>query len=172
MRTFHSHLCGRSTAATALMRTMKFAHELEDALQSKKLNSVTEALSELARSLGYQLHPPFTEVVRLKAEEREDRFAVQFSAKLNLHYSGTQMQDGLVFMVGFGGQGYADSPSPPVDELFAAGVVDSFVVYGYGERWPGQTIATPRELMDRLEVSSLTLNKIATDDFLHLIAAL
>jgi hypothetical protein len=136
---------------------MELGHRLEVAIQSKKLNSVTQALGELARRLRYELHPPFTEVIHLKAEEKEERFAVQFSAKLNLHYSSPQMQDGLVFTLEFGGQGYADSPNPPVDELFAAGLVDSFAVYGYGEKWPGQSIPTPLELMDRLEVSSPTL---------------
>lgn len=80
------------------------------------------------------------------------------------------MLEGLVFTMGFGGEGYADSPAPPVDELFAAGLVDSFVVYGYGKRWPGQSVRTPHELADRLELPSPMLNEIATDDFLHMIA--
>jgi len=131
------------------------------------VSSVTQALSELAEKLGYQLKPPYTEVMELKAKQEENRFAIHFSAKLHLHYSRLQTQnEGLVFTLQFGGEAYADSPNPPVDELFAAGVVDSLFVYGYGSNWPGQTIHTPDKLTQNLEVKSRKLNRIAIDDFL------
>jgi hypothetical protein len=55
--------------------------------------------------------------------------------------------------------------------LFAAGLVDSFVVYGYGKKWAGKTILTPNEFAEHLGVISRTLNQIATDDFLGKIGA-
>jgi hypothetical protein len=151
---------------------MELASRLESDLQSKKLNSVTKTLGELAQRLGYQLKPPFTEVIHLKARDEEDRFAVHFSARLHLHYSNPQVLEGLVFAITFGGGDYADSPDPPVDELFATGVIGSLVICGYGKSWPGQGIRTPQELADRLELRSPTLNKIASADFLQMIAAI
>ena len=140
---------------------------LRAALQSREVSSVTQALSELAEKLAYQLKPPYTEVMQLKANEEGNRFAIQFSARLHLHYSSLQTQDqGLVFTLQFSGEAHADSPNPPVNELFAAGVVDSLFVYAYGSNWPGQTIHTPDKLTQNLEVKSRKLNRIAIDDFL------
>lgn len=152
---------------------MESAQKLQAALQSRGLNSLTEAIRELAEKLRYQLKPPFTEMIHLTAQEEGDRFAIQFSAKLHLHYSSLQTQnEGLIFTVQFSGEGYADSPNPPVDELFAAGLVDSFVVYGYGKKWAGQAIPTPDRFAENLEVTSRTLNQIASDDFLKRIVEL
>jgi hypothetical protein len=152
---------------------MKVAQsELEEALQSRKLNRVTRALSELAEELAYQLKPPYTEVIRLKAEEDGQRYAIQFSARLHLHYSNIQTQrEGLVFTVQFSGEAYADSPNPPIEELFATALVDSFVVFGYGKEWAGQVVPTPDQFEKNLEVNSLTLNRIPTAVFLGKIAA-
>jgi len=136
------------------------------------VSSVTHALGEVAEKLSYQLKPPYTELIQLKANQEGSRFAIQFSAKLHLHYSSLHTQDeGLVFTLQFSGEAYADSPSPPVDELFAAGVVDSLLVYSYGTNWPGQTISTPDQLARSLEVKSRTLNRISIDDFLKSLEA-
>jgi hypothetical protein len=146
--------------------------KLRVALQSREVSLVTQALSELAEKLSYQLKPPYTEVMQLKAKQEGNRFAIQFSAKLHLHYSSLQAQDeGLVFTLQFSGEAYADSPDPPVDELFAAGVADSLFVCAYGRNWPGQTIHTPDQLTQNLEVKSRTLNRISIDDFLNKIEA-
>jgi hypothetical protein len=151
---------------------MESALRLQVALESARLNSLTRALSELAGKMAYQIKPPYTEVVHLRAREELRRFAIQFSAKLHLHYSSLRTHDeGLVFTVGFSGEAYADSPNPPIDELFAAGLVDSFIVYGYGKRWSGRTIPTPDQFAKNLEVTSRTLNQISTSDFLARIEA-
>lgn len=152
---------------------MKLAQSgLEEALQSRILNHVTRALSELAETLAYQLKPPYTEVTQLRAEEDGQRYAIQFSARLHLHYSAIQTQrEGLVFTVQFSGGAYADSPNPPVEELFATALVDSFVVFGYGNEWAGEVIPTPEQFAKNLEVSSQTLNQIPTAFFLEKIAA-
>jgi len=151
---------------------MESAQRLQAALQNRGLNSLTEAISELAEKLRYQLKPPFTEVIRLTAEEEGDRFTVQFCAKLHLHYSSLLTHcEGLIFTVQFSGEGYADSPNPPLDELFAMGLVDSFVAYGYGKKWAGQTIPTPDRFATNLEVTSRTINQIPTNDFLKMIEA-
>jgi hypothetical protein len=151
---------------------MGLASKLDHDLRSKKLTFVTKTLGEVAQRFGYRLKPPFTEVVHLEAQAEEDRFVIHFSAKLHLHYSDPQTNEGLVFTITFGGESYADSPDPPLDELFATGMIDSFVVYGYGSRWGGQTSRTPQELADRVEVRSATLNKISLDDFLDMIATI
>ncbi len=146
--------------------------ELEEALQSRELNRVTRALSELAGKLAYQLKPPYTEVIQLRAEEDGQRYAIRFSARLHLHYSDIQTQsEGLVFTVQFSGDAYADSPNPPIQELFAAALLDSFVVFGYGNEWAGQVVPTPDQFAKNLEVNSLTLNQIPTAVFLEKIAA-
>ena len=152
---------------------MKLAQsELEEALQSRKLNSVTRALSELAERLAYQLKPPYTEVIQLRAEEDGQRYAIQFSARLHLHYSDFQTQrEGLVFTVQFSGEAYADSPNPPIQELFATALVDSLVVFGYGKEWAGEVVPTPDQFAKNLEVGSLTFNQIPTAVFLEKIAA-
>jgi hypothetical protein len=146
--------------------------KLRVALQSREVSSVTQALSELAEKLAYQLEPPYTEVMQLKAKQEGNRFAIQFSARLHLHYLSLQTRDeGLVFILQFSGEAYADSPAPPVDELFAAGVVDSLHVYAYGSNWLGETIPTPDQLSQNLEVKSRTVNRISIDDFLKKIEA-
>jgi len=142
-------------------------NKLRVALQNREVTSVTQALNEIAEKLAYQLKPPYTEVMELKAKQEENRFAIEFSAKLHLHYSRLQTQDeGLVFTLQFSGEAYADSPNPPIDELFASGVADSLFVYGYGSNWPGQTISTPDQLTQNLEVKSRTLNRMSIDDLL------
>ena len=148
---------------------MKLKHgNLQAALQSKKLNSVTKALGDLADGLGYRLKPPYTELIQLKAEDEDQFFSIQFSAKLQLHYASLQTRnEGLVFTLQFSGEASADSRNPPVDELFSAGLVDSFLVFGYGKRWKGHPVSTPEESLTNLEVSPRTINEIPIDDFLR-----
>jgi hypothetical protein len=141
--------------------------ELETALQNRNLTSLTGALRQVANRLGYQLKSPYTEVTQLKAEEEGNRFLIRFTAKLYVHYSSTQLPaEGLVFTVQFGGEANSDSQSPPVQELFSAGTLDSLVVYGYRTRWSGQTFATPELFVSELEVPSRTLNRIPIELFL------
>ncbi len=145
---------------------MKGVSTLRDTVQSKSLPKLTKALSELADELAYQLKPPYTEILRLKAKEEAGRFDVDFAARLHLHYSSlSTSQEGLVFTIQFGGETFADSPNPPIHELFYAAVVESIRVYGYGSKWKGRTITTPQEIAKNLEVTSQTLNEITMDDF-------
>ena len=142
-------------------------NRLRFALESRDVNRVTHALSELADKLDYALKPPYTEIIKLKATEEGNNFTIQFSARLHLHYTSLRNRDeGLVFTLQFSGGALADSPNPPVDQLFAAGVIDSVSVYGYGKGWPGETIPTPNQLSETLEVKSRTLNRISIHDFL------
>jgi len=62
-------------------------NNLQDALQERRLTAVTKALSELTERLAYQLRPPYTEVLHFTAREEDDRYAIEFAAKLHLHYS-------------------------------------------------------------------------------------
>ncbi len=149
---------------------MKGASALRDAVQSKSLPKLTKALSELADELAYQLKPPYTEILRLKAKEEAGHFDVDFAARLHLHYSSLSTnEEGLVFTIKFGGEAFADSPNPPIHELFYAAVVESIRVYGYGSRWRGRTITTPQEVARNLEVTSQTLDEIAMDDFYRML---
>ncbi len=144
---------------------------LNAALDSRKLGFITQALDEVREWLRYQLKPPYTEIVRLKADEEPLHFAVEFTARLYLHYAGVQKEsEGLVFSMQFSGATYTDSPSPPVDELFNAGLMDAFEVYGYGRRWEGEAISIPGELLQKLEIPAQTLNRIPIQEFLNKIS--
>ena len=61
--------------------------QLPNAVQTRRLRTVTKALGELAEQLAYQLRTPYTEILQFKASEKDDRFAIEFSAKLHLHYA-------------------------------------------------------------------------------------
>jgi hypothetical protein len=142
-------------------------NNLQDALQERRLTAVTKALSELTERLAYQLRPPYTEVLHFTAREEDDRYAIEFGAKLHLHYSSLEKQnEGLVFTVGFEGEAYADSPNPSLHELFYAAVVNSVSLYAYGTRWKGKSIPTPREFAENLEVRSQTLLLVELKDLL------
>lgn len=149
---------------------MKGVSELKEALQAKSVTALTKALSELAAELAYELKPPYTEILEFKAKEENDMFAVHFQAELDLHYSNlASQQEGLVFVIQFGGDAFSDSPTPPIHELFYAGVVESFSIYGYGSRWKGTAITADQKFMRNLEVSSKTLNDIDGDRFFQLL---
>ena len=135
--------------------------KLKSAIRTKSLTAITKALGDLAERLGYQLKPPYTEVMNFRAKEAEERFTVEFTAKLHLHYSSLARADeGLVFVVAFSGEALTDSPTPPIRELFYAATVNSLSMYGYGSRWPGNTIKTPAEYHENLEVAVEYLNQI------------
>lgn len=145
---------------------MKGVSELHEALKSKSLTALTQAISEVADGLAYQLRPPHTEILQLKAQEGGGRFNIHFQARLYLHYSNPgDTPEGLVFTIKFGGDALSDSPSPPIHELFYAGVVESFHVCGYGSIWTGTKIATPLEFRKSLEVPSKTISEIDIDSF-------
>ena len=77
-------------------------NNLQDALQDRRLTTVTKALSELAERLAYQLRPPYTEVLHFIAREEDDRYTIEFAAKLHLRYSSLEKQnEGRVFTVEF-----------------------------------------------------------------------
>ena len=147
---------------------MKGVKELKEAVKSKSLTALTKALSQIADALAYQLKPPFTQIIEFKAKEQAGRFALRFEAELGLHYcSLTRHQEGLVFVIRFGGGAVSDSPSPPIHELFYAGVVRSFRVYAYGDQWKGHTITPSQVIMRELEVSSKRLTELEVDSFLQ-----
>lgn len=142
-------------------------NNLQDALQTKRLAAVTKALSELAERLAYQLRPPYTEVLRFIAREEDDRYAIEFAGKLHLHYSSLEKQnEGLVFTLEFDGDAYADSPNPSLHELFYAAVVNSVPSYAYGTGWKGNSIPTPPEFAENLEVRSQILLLVELKDLL------
>jgi hypothetical protein len=145
---------------------MKGTEKLKAAVQSKSLTNLTIALNEIGEELAYHLKPPYTEMKRYKASEGADLFAIEFSASLHLHYCNTvSTSDGLVFAIDFGGSALADSPTPPIHELFYAASVEQLKIYGYGTRWKGRSIPTPDKLASNLEVPSQTLNELDLDDF-------
>lgn len=147
---------------------MKDGKELSEAVKAKSLTGLTKALSHLAEGLGYEMKPPFTQIIEFKAKEESGRFALRFEARLGLHYCNLASRDeGLVFLVQFGGSALSDSPSPPIHELFYAGVVRSFHVYGYGGAWKGNAIAEPQDFAEELEVSAKFLKEIEVDRFLE-----
>jgi hypothetical protein len=143
--------------------------KLQSAIQSRSLGDLTKAIGELADRLGYQLRPPFTQVKRFTSKEDAERFSIQFEGQLSLHYTGPGRQDeGLIFSVGFSGSALADTPTPPINELFYAASVDSMSVYGYGARWKGETITTPNEFSENLEVAVNALSKVEMRDLFTL----
>lgn len=140
---------------------MKGVQGLAEALQSKSLTALTRALSDVADGLGYQLRPPYTEVLHMKATVDATQFAIRFQARLHLHYSNLESTpEGLVFTIEFGGEALSDSPAPPTHELFYAGAVQSLKAYGYGSRWKGSSISTPQLFRKNLEVAPRTIRAI------------
>jgi hypothetical protein len=149
---------------------MKGISELKEALQTKSLTALTKALSELADVLGYQLRPPHTEILGFKGQEEGEGFALHFEAELHLHYSSLgSSQEGLIFAVRFSGDALSDSPALPIHELFYAGVVESFTVYGYGSKWKGRTMMKPPESMKNLEVVAEEISEIDVGRFYQLL---
>ncbi len=145
---------------------MKGVSELHEALKSKSLTALTQSLSEVADGLAYRLRLPFTEILQFKAHEEGGRFDIHFQARLHLHYSNPGGNpEGLVFTIKFDGDALSDSPSPPIHELFYAGVVESLQVCGYGSSWTGTKIETPHEFRKNLEVPSKTISEMDIDSF-------
>lgn len=147
---------------------MKGVTEFKKALESKSLTDLTKALSEIAGQLAYQLKPPYTEILDFRAREQSGRFSVHFSAKLYLHYSSLASQvEGLLFIIQFGGDALSDTPTPPSDELFYAGVVESFRVHAYGSKFIGPVITVSEEVAKNLEVPSKALTDIDVNRFVQ-----
>jgi hypothetical protein len=147
---------------------MKGVTEFKNALKSKSLTALTKALGEIADQLAYQLKPPYTEILDFRAREQSGRFSVHFRAKLYLHYSSLASQvEGLLFIIQFGGDALTDTPTPPSDELFYAGVVESFRVHAYGSHWVGPPITVSEEVTKNLEVSSKELTDIGVNRFVQ-----
>ena len=147
---------------------MKGVTEFKEALDSKSLTALTQALREIADQLAYQLKPPYTEILEFRAREQSGRFSIHFSAKLYLHYSSLASQvEGLLFIIQFGGDALSDTPTPPSDELFYAGVVESFKVHAYGSKWIGPAITVTEKVAKNLEVPSRALTDIDVDRFVQ-----
>lgn len=148
---------------------MKGVEELREAVQAKSLTATTKALAEIAERLGYQLKPPFTQIIEFKAKEQSNGFVLRFEAKLGLHYCSLTNREGLVFVIQFGGTALSDSPSPPIHELFYAGVARRFQAYGYGDAWKGHPGGADDRVITELDVPSRVLNAIPTDYFFQTI---
>ncbi|MGA8857477.1 MAG: hypothetical protein WB643_09975 [Candidatus Bathyarchaeia archaeon] len=147
---------------------MQGVTEFKEALESKSLTALTTALRDIADQLAYQLKPPYTEILDFRASEQSGRFSVHFRAKLYLHYSSlTSQVEGLLFIIQFGGDALSDTPTPPSDELFYAGMVESFRVHAYGSKWIGPTITVSQEVSKNLEVPSKVLADIDVDRFVQ-----
>jgi hypothetical protein len=150
----------------------KGVKEFRDALQSKSLTALTQALSKIAEGLAYQMRPPYTEILEFNATEQADRYAIHFRARLGLHYSSFgATAEGLVFKIEFGGDALSDSPTPPTDELFYAGRVQSLQVYGYGSIWPGIDTPAPKDLRDNLELHSKTIRPVDLRTFQQILSS-
>jgi len=136
----------------------------QNPLQSKSLTSLTKSLGELADRLTYQLKVPYTNLSRLTSKEDGKQYLIEFSGQLSLHYSGLESKDeGLVFEVGFSGNALADTPTPQMHELFYVAQVESVHAWGYGKRWKGKSIETPKRYRENIEVSVPRLTKIPLD---------
>jgi hypothetical protein len=147
---------------------MQGVTEFKQALEDKSLTALTTALRDIADQLGYQLKPPYTQILDFKAMEQSGRFGVHFRAKLYLHYSSLASQvEGLLFIIQFGGDALSDTPTPPADELFYAGMVESIRVHAYGSKWTGPTITVSQEVSKNLEVPSMPLADIDVDRFVQ-----
>jgi len=147
---------------------MKGVSELKSALESKSLTALTKALGEIADQLAYQLKSPYTEILDFRARKRSGRFSVHFRAKLYLHYSSLASQaEGLLFIIQFGGDALSDTPTPPSDELFYAGVVESFRVHAYGSKWIGPETTVTEDITKHLEVPSRALADIDVNAFVQ-----
>lgn len=149
---------------------MKGAPELDAALRTKSLTAATKALSKIADELGYWLKPPYTEILELKAQEEGERYSLKFKAKLYLHYARLDGNpEGLIFTIAFGGNAFSDTPTPPIDELFYAGLSESLEAYGYGPSWraKGPSISAPTKLVENLELSQEDLVVIDIEHFLN-----
>jgi hypothetical protein len=145
---------------------MKDPSAIKAAVNSKSLTDLTKTLRELAEGLAYQLKPPYTEVKRYKATEDSERYTIEFSATLHLHYfNAAKRSEGLVFTIDFAGVALTESPSVPIHDLFYAGGVKGFRIFGYGSRWKGRIIPTAEKLAQDLEVDSPTLNEMDLDAF-------
>jgi hypothetical protein len=83
-----------------------------------------------------------------------------------LHYfSLATTSEGLAFTIDFAGNALADSPNPPIHELFYAARVEGLKIYGYGTRWKGRAVPTAEKFAQNLEVTSQTLNEMELDGF-------
>jgi len=143
---------------------MKCGAKLREAIQSRSLTDTTETISEIAERLDYTLRPPYTEVSKFHAREEDGQYSISFAARLYLHYSRvSDWSEGLVLVLAFDGEAAADSPSPPIQDLFYAATLRSVSAYGYGPRWKAKTLSTPPALARNLELTVDELSEIQLD---------
>jgi hypothetical protein len=144
--------------------------KLREAAQSRSLTRLTKAISDAADGLGHQLKPPYTEILELRAKEVGDRFQVHFDARLHLHYASLQRErEGLVFMIQFGGEALSDSPSPPLDELFYAALVESLQIADYGPRRTQERTTVSKEVAEHVELPTDSLELITFVSFCKMV---
>lgn len=144
--------------------------KLREAAQSRSLTRLTKAISDAADGLGHQLKPPYTEILELRAKEVGDRFQVHFDARLHLHYASLQRErEGLVFMIQFGGKALSDSPSPPLDELFYAALVESLQIADYGPRRTQERTTVSKEVAEHVELPTDSLELITFVSFCKMV---
>jgi len=150
--------------------TMLNSAKLREAVQSQSLTRLAKAISEAAEGLGYQLKPPYTEILELRAREVGDSFQVHFDASLHLHYASLQHErEGLIFMIQFGGDAISDSPSPPLDEHFYAAAVQSLQISDYRPRRNQERTTVSREIAEHLELPSDSLEAITFESFCKMV---
>ncbi|HUK28390.1 MAG TPA: hypothetical protein VLV31_08200 [Candidatus Acidoferrales bacterium] len=141
--------------------------ELEEALETKSLTALTKAIGKVADELGYQLKPPHTELLQLTSKEETEGYSVHFHAQLRLHYC--KPQEGIVVAAEFGGDALAETPTPLFHDIFYAAIIEKVELYGYGTRWPGKALPTPREFIEQVEVPAPTINDLGMKDFLRIL---
>jgi hypothetical protein len=137
-----------------------------EAIESKSVTTLTNAIGKLAEELAYHLTLPYTEIIEFKSKEQADRYRIHFSAISRLSYSPSKtLNEGLVFALDFEGDAISDIPAPPIHELFYAGKITTLKVYGYGDNWVGKRIRTPVELQQSLDLKIANVNFINIEDF-------
>ncbi len=140
---------------------MKGAKKLKEAIDTKSLTALTKAIGLAGDELAYQLKPPYTELLELRAKEEDEKFNLHFRAKLHLHYSSrTKREEGLVFMIQFSGDAFSDTPVPALSDLFYAGIVELLQIYGYGDGWNGTATQFGEELSKSLELPATAIREV------------
>jgi len=143
-----------------MSRSAKF----RNSIQTKSLSQLTKTLGEIADLLAFQLKPPYTEIKQFKAQEEDDRYFLRFQGTLRLPYQSLERPDeGLIFYVDFAGEAMSDVPNPPIYELLYAASVTSLTIFGYDDRWPGESAEAQRDLLNGLEVPDSTVKKVKLD---------
>lgn len=137
-----------------------------EAIRTKSLSALTKAIGRLTDELSYRLTPAYTEITEFRSKEYDNRYRIHFSAISRLNYEAERTRDeGLIFVIDFGGDAFSDVPNPPTHELFYAGRIRTLKVYGYGDKWTGRKIRTPMKLQKSLDLKIAYLRLINNKAF-------